>query len=279
MKVEFFADGRVAQCTFDDLTNYDLDQKGYSSTLGLQDVLLASRYLGWFAHFVEKYALTSQSLGIFVRAQRLVIHPSFYSRFSPKLPAMDTLRIVHVGRTSLVIRQDLQMKEAGDLIATAFTQAVLVNLNTRRSSPLPESYTRSFSDVMKLPRPVIFDDQPDFETQRRNRYDYKVVVAHEDTDFYKHAQYDSYIKYCIDCARFGARQRAYSAIQDDLSAYSITEMSIQYLNESVLNDELLVTSCEDKSNPHKIHFSIKKHGRQIVLCTISFGVTILLAKM
>ncbi|XP_070535530.1 uncharacterized protein [Ptychodera flava] len=217
-------------------------------------------------------ALRRNGHTLFVLAQSFEFSPTCYTDFSTKVPVVFVSRIVHVGRTSLVQRRELRIKRTGTVVATMLAQFVYVNLETRRPTPLPESYINTYLDETNGQRPKTHKHFSRFPPQGVEIYYYPVVVSTKDVDENRHTSNTSYIKYCIDCFMFGARERAYSVIQGNLSDYPITNLSLQFVSESDLNDKLTVTSWADTAKPYQVHFVIQKDEREVAQCTLKFDV-------
>ncbi|XP_006817077.1 uncharacterized protein LOC102808960 [Saccoglossus kowalevskii] len=272
MKVEVVTEGKEVRCTFDELIDDELDSKGNFSVWRLSKFFMDAR-LAWILNSENIKLVFRTECSFFVRSQKITVYPAFYSKIRHSISAVCTARVIQVGKTSLVMVFDLQMKSTGEMISTCLLHYVCVSIKTRRSMPLPLNYIHDHADLTKIPRPTIVSEFPGFPTNPRNLFNYPIVVVSSDIDNNGHTNHSRYIEYCMVCADFAARERVYSIIRKDVTEYQVRDISLTYLGESLLNDKLLVTSWEDNRNPHIVYFVIHKDKRLIFWCSINFNIS------
>ncbi|XP_070535534.1 uncharacterized protein [Ptychodera flava] len=280
MDCKLSSDGKIAYCTFNDLSQFDPDKTGKLDPVGLFMVIREAGESGWIMH--DRYGVAtaiSKGSGAFLVTSWVRIYPAFYSYLSTKMPAQCEVSIVHVGRTSFVQKTDVKIKDSEELVSTVYAQFVLVNLVSRRPTRFPESFVSAYIEQTKLKKPTLhvrFSNLPPFDSKL---YCHRTVVSPCDIDVYNHAKNSSYIKYCTDCVKFGALEGAYSLIKGNIHNYPITLITLVFFNELVLHDDLMVTSWEDKAKPFQIHFTIRKKDKDIMQCTFTFDVEHLGSKL
>ncbi|XP_070535533.1 uncharacterized protein [Ptychodera flava] len=273
MDCKLSSDSKTAHCTFNDLSQFDQEKTGKLDPVGLLTVIRQAVESGWSMHDTFGLAASiSKDANLFLIANCLDIYPLFYSNFSTQMPAQCDVSVVYVGRTSIVHEVSFKIKESGEVLATSLALAVFVNLESRRPRPWPESFTNAYIEKTTVQKPSIHVQFARLPPSDCKLYCHKTVVSSGDIDMNNHVGNPTYIKYCMDCATFGARDKAYTLIKGDLADYPITCITYFFFNESLLHDELMVTSWEDRAKPFKLYFSIRTEEKDIMQCTFTFNV-------
>lgn len=100
---------------------------------------------------------------------------------------------------------------------------------------------------------------------------YIIQVRWSDTDAYKHTNYLSYVKFCLDAAQDAVANDLYSTFTGDILCYGVRSIDVLYKAESKVNDMLTVSSWQDDSNPYQINFSMHRtDGTNVYQSRIEF---------
>ena len=207
----------------------------------------------------------------FMASTRTEVSREFYkgikqSQTAPKLAI--NLHIGYIGMSSLnsVATLDDLEDPNGKPWVRNINQVVSVDKGTRKPAPLPEWWTEKYKEAVVgnqrlIVRAVEVSPNP-------HVYEFKVMWS--DIDRYKHVNYVSYIRFCLDAAMDAVVKGHLSKFKDDILNYNVKLMEISYKGESLANDELKVLTWENLENPWKLHFDISKNGTCIFQNTIEY---------
>jgi acyl-CoA thioesterase FadM len=154
---------------------------------------------------------------------------------------------------------ELRHRDTGEVFATNTNQVVTVSKETRQPTPLADWWKAKYASAVvedkRLIVPMI--NVPD------KTHVYQMKVPWSDIDGYKHTNYISYIQYCFEASMDAVVAGFYSKFKDDMLLYHVKEMEVAYKGETKAGDELQVATWENKEDPFKLHFDIRKAGSTV----------------
>nr|XP_006824311.1 PREDICTED: uncharacterized protein LOC102805254 [Saccoglossus kowalevskii] len=203
-----------------------------------------------------------------VKTQKLHVYPILYSDVKVGTKLRGVFSILSIGRTSICMRQDVLLADNGQIVCRCDTLMVHIDKKTRKPSPLLTEHLVSL-------RPMLKDRQQTFMSKFNAiptvpQYVYSFVAPFSDEDVNLHINHSNYIKYCMDCASFGARDHAYPTFTSELSVYNVRSISVIYVSEAIAGNKLKVVSWIDDSEHDTIRFVISNEERDVFHCIIRF---------
>eukprot|EP00058_Branchiostoma_floridae_P022882 XP_002608372.1 hypothetical protein BRAFLDRAFT_91331 [Branchiostoma floridae] len=197
---------------------------------------------------------------------------SFHNQIFPGCSLPYTLRICKVGKTSIVLKQQILDTNCKDVIAEDRKHCISVSSKTRRPLPWAAWLPQRYPDLCSAP--PVSTVEPFESIPAEPSFVHTVQVAPSDTDNYRHVGWFQYVRYCCDCASFGAEQGAYAAITGDTVQCRVKRAEALYQGEARAGDVLTVASWEDPQQPDLIKFQIKKGEDNITQCSLQFFTTL-----
>ncbi|XP_070535714.1 uncharacterized protein [Ptychodera flava] len=207
---------------------------------------------------------------VFVKTQEMTVYPALYGKVKRDTQLKGTCAIQYIGKSSYCFLQELQLASTGELVCVCSTLMVLIDKATRRPVHFEPKFVEQSLPFVKggtvsFMRPIV-DQPPSYS------YRYSISVPASDMDSNYHVNQSNYIKYCMDCAAFGARDHAYSLFTQDIASYPIKSLSVLYIGESRSGQILDVISWEDREKPYIIYFIIRRGKDDIYQSIVRFNV-------
>ncbi|XP_077993816.1 uncharacterized protein LOC144447615 [Glandiceps talaboti] len=206
-----------------------------------------------------------------VKAMKMQLFPAFYSKLTPPTSLVGKCSVAKLGNSSLVYAQEVKLTDSNEFVCKNSTLTVQFDLNTRR--PLP------FEDgIVQKCKPFLTGQHHTTEFLRPLKqpphpvYQHSLIASPTDMDANSHIGVACYIKYCFDCAEFGASINAYSVIKRGVLSHEMNDISGLFFAEGLQGDKLDVISWEDCHKPNILMFIIKKEDKDIFHCVFTFNI-------
>ncbi|KAL8615470.1 hypothetical protein ACOMHN_053806 [Nucella lapillus] len=213
---------------------------------------------------------------IFQASARLIVAKEMYDTTIPKTPLTLEKELVYVGKSSFNIHTDVILPSQGLILGSCQTQSVLVDEKTKRPSPFPEWWRERYGGFSSPEQQLKVQVQqapkePDSKAETRNHggtyEDFEVnqdfpvadhvtfcnmMVASSEIDGYGHANWTSFLKYCVDAMMTGNSPEARHILQRQ----ALKLADIAFVKEASLGQTIVVTFWKDANVPSAVHFNI-----------------------
>ncbi|XP_077993123.1 uncharacterized protein LOC144447090 [Glandiceps talaboti] len=266
-------DGKQATVHCKEYTSSLFDRTGLMSTENLvrHDLIVRVKGSHYTKGFPRRYYPANSHSNIVVKAQEIEVNPAFVFDWGSYSELLSTIEIPRIGKSSFVVSNTTEWAKTKRTLYKCSTLMVGFDLQTRKATPLLE-------DAVEKSKPFLSGQAPNFMNPLNckpslNAYRYSFVVPPSDLDFLLHVNNANFLKYCMDCATFAARDRAYSIFTEDIQHYHVHTISMLYINESRWGDRLEVISWEDTDKPYILYFVIMKGVQEIFHSIVEFNVT------
>ncbi len=200
----------------------------------------------------------------FVRYMELNPTPSYWK------PGIHPLQIKfwtsYVGSTSYSYDYQYFNPMTGELLATALFHSVKIDVKTRRPTKIgPDELDQRGITRDVPPRNFVLSTKPAVS------HLYSTKVLSSDTDKNQHLNMSVYIKYFMDAGSSMAIEGKLTGFHGDLAYYDIVKLSITFLGEAVLDDELKTACWEDARDAKLLNFEMLNGSKVISQCQIKFA--------
>ena len=144
---------------------------------------------------------------------------------------------------------------------------VVVDKTTRTPTAIPDWWRERYaSAVVENERLVVKTrDVPAAGTHK-----YALRVLWSDTDRYRHTNYQSYVRFCLDAAMDAVDKRFYVGFSEDILRYDVKTLECLYAGESVAGEEVVVETWQDVAQPLTLLFSISNATKMLFQCSMEF---------
>lgn len=97
-------------------------------------------------------------------------------------------------------------------------------------------------------------------------------VTWSDTDSYRHTNYESYVRFCLDAAMDAVSKGFYAGFSGDILRYDVATIENLYVGECVEGQELIVHTWQDKERPRRLLFGVEsaEDGKTIFQSSMEF---------
>lgn len=218
--------------------------------------------------FLEYDKMTSDVF-TFMASTRTTVNSAFYhlleSSSSPVLSIK--LHLGYIGASSLNSVAVLSDINSGSVLAQNVNQVVCIDKTTRKPTPIPDWWKQKYESFVEENERLVL---PLLNVPIQSIYKYDLKVSWNDTDVYKHVNYQSYIKYCFDAAMDAVNREFYSGFRDDILNYNVKSIDCSYKGESVAGDMITVVTWQNVEIPSVLHFSIEKQGNVVFQSSVEF---------
>ncbi|XP_070556516.1 uncharacterized protein [Ptychodera flava] len=187
---------------------------------------------------------------------------------SPQTPVMIRCFLNAIGRTSMGYGHELRTLESNELLGTLAVKVVCVDEKTRRPQAHPDWYINKYLPLVQEPETSLMKAHVENESCFR----YKTTVLPSDIDNQDHLSYLSFLRYCSDCATVAFQCNAMKKFTGSFTQYKVKSVSLLYLSEANVNDELDIDIWEDGKQSDKLNFIISKAGEDIFHCSVQLHV-------
>lgn len=270
--------GKSASIKIPSLSMDDIDRTGNFSIWRIQKMLTGVRLAAYHITspetgetFLEYDRLTS-GLYTFMASAKTEITRECYdlpdAAVSPSFEAK--LHLGYMGNSSLNSVATLYHTQTGKELARNINQVVTVDKTTRRPAPLPEWWKEKYGDCVVGNERLVIPLVPVPDENVPGFYKGQCQVSWSDTDTYKHTNYLSYIRFCLDAAMDGIVDGQFQKFTGDILQYHVKSIQLAYKGESLARDTLDITVWEDAINAYILHFDVKKDKNTIFQSTMEF---------
>jgi acyl-CoA thioesterase FadM len=255
-------------------------------------------------HLYNKYAFFQGSM-------RLNVSKEMYDLDLLKTPLTLEKELVYVGKSSVNIHTDVILDMARNpvsgtegsrsrsealTLASCEVQSVLIDRQTRRPTPYPDSWRADYGACSKPDRQLVVkvvrepsaresqnEPGPHSSSSQLIRSSltsglpvpdgvssYKLTVCDSDTDAYGHANWSPYLKFCLDALKMASLQDPTST--QEFKKRAVKRADIAYINEGNVAQDIRVKFWKDSEDGCCAHFSIEdfNSGDPITYALIQF---------
>ena len=137
---------------------------------------------------------------------------------------------------------------------------------TRTPTPIPDWWKDTYqSAVVEDKRLIVAVRQVPVDV---TTYKYMMKIAWSDTDQYKHTNYQSYVRFCLDAAMDALHNNFYRGLHGDILSYDIRSIESLYAGESRAGDSLMIETWQDPVQDLVLMFSVKREEKLVFQCTM-----------
>ncbi|KAK6181023.1 hypothetical protein SNE40_008969 [Patella caerulea] len=248
----------------------DFDRNGCISAWQMSKYFEGGRYFGIKDIFVNDLVKITKDTTNFILAQHIQLEPN--SLWLKTCPFSVTLKLMHIGSTSITVKQEMRNEKDQSLLGTCDFKMVRVNLETRRPEPYRKDILEKYSYILGTnePQASLFPAKiPDLPL---NAFHIPVFVLHSDTDRNIHLNQGQFLRYCLDCAAMAATQGQYRYFNKDICHYQALDILMLYKREALSGDLVNVHTWQDEITQQDLHFIITKDKNSIFYAKIKFAV-------
>jgi acyl-CoA thioesterase FadM len=219
------------------------------------------------ATFLEYDKLTEDRFTFMASTKTEVFRELYDLVDQPTMPNLEAeLQLGYIGTSSLNSVAILRNKDTGHVLAQNTNQVVTVLKTTRKPSPIADWWKNKYQPLVSGNQRLIVSPL----NVPERVYHYTIHVGWSDIDAYKHTNYVSYIRHCLDTAMDGVDKGYFLRFKNDILLYHVKDMEISYKGESKAGDVLDVKTWEDADKPYQLYFDISNAGKTIFQCSMVF---------
>lgn len=257
--------------TFYGVPYADADRTGHWSVWGISLLFQANRSVGMVNSFMMMDNLRTKNVGHVILKQTLDMSPMLYRyTYKTHIKLRFIMRLKEVGNSSVIFDTSLFDGDTDTLLGRNLLKFVQIDHTTRRPLPFPDWFQEKFSHlpftgtITEMNKSVL-PETP--ETCFR----WKVIIRYSDLDKNFHSNQASYIKLCMDCATKALVAGYLRHYKDDMCWYNVEQISINYIGESFVDDELVICVWQDQEQVSKVFFSVLRKNKRIMFAEFKFG--------
>lgn len=244
---------------------------GHWSVWGISLLFQANRSVGMVNSFMDMDDLRTRNVGHVILKQTLDFSPILYRyTYKTRIKLRFVMELKEVGKSSVVFDTCLYDGDTGTRLGRNLLKFVQINTQTRRPQPFPDWFQTKFSHLRVTGRITelnksILPETPD------NCYKWPVIVRYSDLDKNFHSNQATYIKLCMDCATKASNAGYFRHFKNDMCWFNVEKIAINYIGESLADDELVICVWQDEKEETKIYFSVLKEKKRIMFAEFNFG--------
>ena len=180
-----------------------------------------------------------------------------YSEQSPKFPLSVHMELDHVGKSSKCVHGRLYHEDTKTEYVESIGTDVLVSEQTEKAVPYPDWWVEKFAPLCKngkLLTLVLPEDK------LQNPCHTSKIVSLSETDFYKHTNIASYLKFGYESIFRNIFNNSYKKINMNHFDSGVKSLTVAYTGQSRIHDELDITTWEDSTDDSTVYGKIEKKG-------------------
>ena len=172
----------------------------------------------------------------------------------------------YLGSASLNTVATLHNAATGQVLASNTNTVVCVDKTTRKPTLIPDWWKEKYANAVIGNRKLQIEPFPTPD----DAFCYQVKVSWSDVDIYKHNNYISYIKYCLDAAMDAMVKGELEKFEGDITEHFVKRMEVLYIGESLACDIIDVFVWQDASDHNTLFFSMNNGTKNIFQSQIQF---------
>ena len=185
------------------------------------------------------------------------INKYLYEEQSSKFPLFATIALDNVGKSSKRSTLSLHHTDVEMAYVECILTSVLVSQETKKAVPFPEWWVDKFKHLCKNDK----QEKLFIPTEGlRNHCHSKALVNLSDIDVYKHTNTASCLKYFYESIYRHILSKGYTNISQNHFESGVKSVTLEYTGQSVVHDELDVTTWEDEIEENVVYGKIEKNG-------------------
>ena len=165
----------------------------------------------------------------------------------------------YIGTSSTNTHSDAYTCDGKTLLMKNITQIVSIDKTSRRPTPLPEWWRNKYAKAAEGQKSLRFDD---FGRPESNVFCDVRRVAWSDTDAYKHTNWSSYARFCVDAAHLFSMEGKLKHFTDNIEN-GLQRVELTYIGECLHGDTLHIHVWEDGTNTKCLYFDICRNDKSI----------------
>lgn len=205
--------------------------------------------------FMDFHQFKSDDISFVIVKHVWKINPEFFHYNFPNDVRFDFIKkLFAFGRTSYTIYT--KVTQSGKVLAENFMKVVRIDNKSRRPVVNPSWFVDKYSKFKATDIPVELSKSLEIMEPPNDCYKMIVTVRYSDLDSNLHTNQSVYIKFCFDCATMASERGQLRHFTGDISWFPVIYMSVDYLGESFVGDEILVVLWQDFNDISTLFFSI-----------------------
>lgn len=203
---------------------------------------------------------------VYVGSCKLEIHQSFNASAYFHLPFDVFSTLDYVGKSSYCKVQEICQRDNSQWFARLSQQNIMVDPVTRKPLELPASWRKKYGSMCT--------GSP-FVMEKLNRPDACMAVDHykiqaSDIDIQNHTNWVVYVQICMNACRKGFNKELFSKPLIQNSKNGLKEFQIRYVNEALVEEEVVVHAWETSSRDDQLCFELTRGSDVCIQATIAF---------
>lgn len=217
--------------------------------------------------FLEYDKLTSNTY-TFLASTQTEVSRDFYDLLDQaSFPQLDLcVRLGYIGGSSLNSQCQVRELESGKVLANNTNTVVTVDKTTRKPTPVATWWKEKYQDHAFGNERLII--QAFTVPEKTSKYETRVPWS--EVDGYKHTNYLSYIRFCLDAGMDAMTRGELSKFSGDIYTHHVKKMQTLYKGETKAGDVISISTWEDTEDPFKVRFDMKKDGATVFQCSMEF---------
>ncbi|XP_033733336.1 uncharacterized protein LOC117322496 isoform X1 [Pecten maximus] len=132
---------------------------------------------------------------------------------------------------------------------------VAVNIKTRSSANLPQSYYESMSELVDHEEEPLITSRQDTLTPPDTAFKTSIQTRYSDLDFNSHINTSEYYRFCTDASSQAAISGYYRHFTSDIVKYPVMMTEATFLGECGPDEDLVVYTWQDDDDFTKLYFA------------------------
>ena len=199
---------------------------------------------------------------VFVVVVEYHITKEFYRNarhFIEKHTLAGKTELLNFSRSSLIKQTSLLKPKSGETLATLRFKYVIVDPETRKSSPLPDWFVHKYGKLIDMNESVARYVLPQVPNEEEKVYCKWYTINGSDIDHNQHTNNAVYYRLCFDAATEASLFRElFKGLTGDICNYNVRRSQGIYMKESRLGDCVEVIVWQDNISRDTLHFLIDK---------------------
>ena len=190
------------------------------------------------------------------------------NHFCMNKPQRFLLNVSHVGQTSFTIVMD--WFDGRDIKMGSFSSKICqVSLESRKPIPLQDFFYKNLDEHFEK-YPVAPLPRSECQHKTIGVFSLKTKALHSDCDQNNHVNHTVYLKWCSDAGTAGAINGYFKQFKTHIESYTVKSFEMDYIGESLVNDELLTNVWESEKEHNCLMYSVEKKGKEIFKMKMTF---------
>jgi acyl-CoA thioesterase FadM len=202
--------------------------------------------------------LTNSGFLSVAKAQEIKVFPGFYKHWKPNDNLQIHSQLRDVGTKSFNIQFDIYDETCTNILCRSIRSIVVCDVKLK-PQPIPEKSLEILkSNAFHEERYFI---PQAFKSKSDDAYETSTIVKPSDLDVYYHVNQANYLEFMLNAAVSAARNGAYKSLKQDIAFASVDQITLDYLRELCLDENVKIETWEDNEHPMKICFEMSSGAK------------------